>query len=98
VRHRRGALLSLPERLLHLGHLGAREVAHLERELVERRCGDRERSEQLRVAVALEDLRRGGGGLEPEPLARDALEVGIGRRVGADGARELANAHAVERA
>jgi hypothetical protein len=98
VRHRRGALLSLPERLLYLGHLGAREMAHLECELVERRRGDRERGEQLRVPVALEDLRRGGSRLQAESLAGDALEIGIGRRVCADGARELADAHAVERA
>ena len=41
VRHRRGALLALAERLLDLAHLGAREVADLERELVERRRASR---------------------------------------------------------
>ena len=49
------------------------------------------------MPVALENLRRRGGRLQPEPLARDALEVGIGRRVRTDGARQLADAHAVER-
>ena len=97
VRHRRRALLAAAERLLHLADLGAREVPDLERERVERRGDDRERREQLGVAVALEDLRRGGRRLEAEPLARDPLELGVGRRVGADGAGELADAHPLER-
>ena len=97
VRHRRRALLPAAERLLHLGDLGAREVPDLERELVERRRDDRERGEELGVTVALEDLRRGRRRLEPEPLAGDALELGIGRGVRSDGARELADAHALER-
>ena len=53
VRHRRRALLSLAERLLHLGDLGAREVADLGRERVERRREHGERCEQLGVPVAL---------------------------------------------
>ena len=98
VRHRRRALLAAAERLLHLADLGAREVPDLERERVERGGDDRERRQQLGVAVALEDLRRGRRGLEPEPLAGEPLELGIGRGVGADGARELADAHPLERA
>ena len=98
VRHRRRALLAAAERLLHLADLGAREVPDLEGEGVERGGDDRERREELGVAVALEDLRRGRRGLEPEPLARDPLELGIGRGVRADGARELADAHPLERA
>ncbi len=42
-------------------HLRAREMPDLERERVERGGEHRERREQLRVAVALEDLRRGRG-------------------------------------
>ena len=78
--------------------LGAREVADLERELVERRGDDGERREQLRVTVALEDLCRGRRRLEAEPLAGDPLELRVGGRVRADGAGELADAHALERA
>ena len=78
--------------------LGAREMPDLERERVERRGDDRERREELGMAVALEDLGRGRRRLEAEPLARDPLELGIGRRVRADGARELADAHPLERA
>ena len=58
VRHRRRALLAAAERLLHLADLGAREVPDLEGEGVERRRDDGERREELRMAVALEDLRR----------------------------------------
>ena len=52
----------------------------------------------LGVAVALQDLRRARRRLEPEPLAGDPLHLGIGRRVRADGAGELADAHPLERA
>ena len=97
VRHRRRALLAAAERLLYLADLGAGEVPDLEREGVERGRDDRERREELGVAVALEDLRRGGRGLEAEPLAREPLELGIGRGVRADGARELPDAHPLER-
>ena len=98
VRHRRRALLSLAERLLDLAHLGAREVADLDRELVERRRAHGERREQLRVPVALDDLRRRRCRLEPEALARDSLDLGVDRRVLADRAGQLADAHALERA
>ena len=98
VRHRRRALLALAERLLDLAHLRAREVPDLERELVERGRADGERGEQLRVPVALDDLRRRRRRLEAEALAGDPLDLGVDRRVLADGARELADAHALERA
>ena len=54
--------------------------------------------EQLGVAVALEDLRRRRRRLEAEPLAGDPLDLGVGRRVGADRAGELADADPFERA
>ena len=50
------------------------------------------------MAVALDDLRRARRRLEAEPLARDALELGVGRGVRPDRARELADAHPLERA
>ena len=68
----------------HLRHLGAREVADLERELLERRRDDRERRQQLGVAVALQDLRRGGRGLEAQPLTGDAFDLRVGCGIGAD--------------
>ena len=79
VRHRRRALLALAERLLHLAHLGAGEVADLGREPVERRGDERERGEELGVPVARDDLRRDRLRLETEALAGDPLELRIGR-------------------
>ena len=67
------------------------EMADLGREALERRRDERQRREQLRVAVALEDLRRARRRLEPEPLARDALDLGIDGRVLPDRARQLAD-------
>ena len=97
VRHRRGALLALAERLLHLGHLGARQVTDLDRETLERGGRQGERGQQVGVTVALDDLRRGRLGLEAEAFAGHALDLGVDRRVVADGARELPDAHALER-
>ena len=98
VRHRRRALLAAAERLLDLAHLGPREVADLEREPLQRRRQQRERVQHLGVAVALEDLRRARRRLEPEPLAGDPLDLGIGGGVGADRAGQLADADPLERA
>ena len=86
VRHRGRALLALAERLHHLGDLGPREVAYLERELLERGGGDRKRGQEFCVAVSLEDLRRGGSRVEPQPFAGDSLDLRVGRGVGPDGA------------
>ena len=61
-------------------------------------ASERQRREQLGVTVALEDLRRARRRLEAEPLAGDPLDLGLGGRVRADGARELADAHALDRA
>src|SRR5204863_5867591 len=83
--------------LLDLGDLGACEMADLERELVERGRGDCECCQELRVTVSLEDLGRGGGRLEAEPLAGETLELRVGGRVRAHGAGELADAHTLER-
>ena len=68
VRHRRGALLPGAERLLDLAHLGALQVADLGREALEAGAGERDRAEQLGVAVARHDLR--GDVLAREPQAR----------------------------
>ena len=53
--------------------------------------------EQLGMPVPLDDLRRDRVGLQPEALAGEPLQLGVGRRVGADRARELADAHRLER-
>ena len=96
VRHRRRALLAAPERLLDLPHLGPGEMSDLEREPIQRGRKERERREELGVAIALEDLGRARRRLEAERLACDALDLWARRRVGADRAGELAHAHACE--
>ena len=75
VRHRARPLLALPERLLDLAHLGALEVADLEREPLERRARERDRVQQLGVAVARHDLGRERLGPQAEPLQHLALDV-----------------------
>ena len=96
VRHRRGPLLSGAEGLLGLAHLGALQVAKLGRQPLEAGAGERDRAEQLRVAVARDDLC--GDVLAREPQAREhaQLEVGTRGRVGADGAGDRADVRLVE--
>ncbi len=96
VRHRGRPLLAAAERLLDLSDLGSREMTDLEREPLQRRGQQRQRVQHLGVPVALEDLRRARCRLEAEPLAGDALDLGIGGGVGADGAGKLADADPLE--
>src|SRR3546814_20388099 len=58
VRHRRRALLSRREIFLRLQHLGALEVADLDREPLDRRGDDAQSREEHRVAIARDDLGR----------------------------------------
>ena len=97
VRHRRRALHPGCERLLDLAHLRAGEVPDLGREPIERRGRERERREQLCMPVTRDHLGRDRLGLEAEPVARDALDLGVDRRVRSDGSRELADAALLER-
>ena len=98
VRHGGGALLPASEGLLHLSHLRAGQMADLGREALERRGAEGERGQELRVAVAGDDLRRGGLGDEPEPLAGDSFDLRVASRVGPDRPGKLSDAHAFERA
>src|SRR5215470_1979783 len=50
-------------------------------------------AEEPGVSVALHDLRGDRIRLEPQALARQPLELGVGGRVSADGAGELAHPH-----
>ena len=97
VGHRGGALLAGSERLLDLAHFRAREVSDLEREAIERRREHGEGGEDLRVAIALEDLRRAGGRVESKRLARDPLHLRCRGRIRPHRTRELPDAHAGER-
>ena len=76
VRHRRRALLARAERLLDLAHLGPLEVADLGGEALEAGAGQRDRLEQLGVAVARHDLGRDVLGAQPQPLEHARLELG----------------------
>ena len=103
VRHRRGSLLALAERLLDLADLGLLQAADLEGELFERGRRDRQRGQQLGVTVALDDLRRHRRRLQAETLADPRLDRRIEVREHADRAGDLADAdhlacpqHAVE--
>ena len=76
VRHRARALLARAEGLLDLAHLRALEVADLGREALEPGAGERDRLEQLGVAVARHDLGGDRLGREPEPLQHAASYSG----------------------
>ena len=97
VGHRRRALLAGLERLLDLADLGVLEVADLGREALERAADDRDRREERRVAVALDDL-----GARPGPRAARArehlrLDVRAEVAVRPDRAGDLARGDVVDR-
>ena len=76
VRHRARALLARAERLLRPRRTSVRcEVADLGREALEAGAGQRDRLQQLGVAVARHDLRRDRLALEPEPRQDPLLEL-----------------------
>ena len=92
VRHGRRALLPLGERLLDLADLGLLQAADLERALLERRSGDRQRRQQLGVTVALDHLRTPPT-TGSRPSVRQTSRFDRRREVGkgADRAREHAH-------
>ena len=98
VRHRRGALLAGAKRLLDLAHLGALQMAQLGGEALEAGAGERDRAQQLGVAVARNDLRGDVLAREPEAGEHARLELGAGGRVGADRARQRPDGDLRERA
>ena len=75
VRHRARALLAGPERLLDLAHLGALEMADLLREALEPGARERDRAQQLGVAVARHDLGGDRLGGEAQPSQHPRLVV-----------------------
>ena len=78
VGHRRGALLAGAKGLLGLAHLGALEVADLGRQALQAGAGERDRAEQLGVAVARDDLRGDVLARQPQPRrARVASKSGL---------------------
>ena len=91
VRHRARALLAGAERLLDLAHLGALEVADLGREALEAGAGERDRLQQLGVAVARDDLGRDVLGAQVEALEHARLVGRVVGGVGPDRARDGAD-------
>ena len=91
MRHGGRAFLAGCEVFLRLADVRALQVANFRRELFERACDDGERRHVLGMTVALNDLRREAHGCDAELLARDLLDARVDVRIGADGARELAD-------
>ena len=76
------------KRLARLEQLGALEVADLGRQALEPGAGERDRAEQLGVAVAGDDLRRDRLGPDPQAREHPALVIRAVRGVGAHRARD----------
>ena len=92
VRHRRGALLAGAERLLHLAHLGALQVADLGREAAPgpapaSAIAPSSSAWRSRATTCVETSSRA----RPSRASTRASNSGLGRRVGADRARERAD-------
>ena len=86
VRHGGGALLPFGEELLGLEHLGALEVADLDRQPLDRGGDHGERREEHGVTVAGDDLGRDRLDRQPHLLGDVFLDVRIDVGEGADGA------------
>ena len=96
VGHRRRALLAGLERLLELADLGVLEVADLGREALQRAADDRDRRQQRRVPVALDDLGADRVGVEPEGGEHLRLDVGAEVAVRPDRPGDLAGPDLVD--
>ena len=84
VRHRGRALLAAAEGLLNLADLGAREVADLGGEALDRRGANGQRREELGMPVARDHLCGDRFGHESETGARDPLHLGVAAAVDPD--------------
>jgi hypothetical protein len=82
VRHGGGAFLPFGEGFCHFPDLRALQVADLRREFLDGRPKQGQRQHDLRVAVALQDLRGNGRACQAQTLAHMLLdlwfEVGVG--------------------
>ena len=96
VGHRRRALLAGLERLLDLADLGVLEVPDLGREALERAAEDRDRSQQRRVPVALDDLGADRIGVQSEVGEDLRLDVRAEVAVRPHRARDLAGPDLVD--
>ena len=98
VRHRTGARLALVERLLGFANFGLLQRANLGGELFQRGADERERGHELRVPVALDDLRGSVFDAQPEVRADDLLQRRGNGGVRAHGAADGADGDSVARA
>ena len=99
VRHRRRALLPASERLLHLAPPRCgRDGGSRARTSRATTAATASAASSSGVPVALEDLRRRRLPARARAARTRPLQLGIGGGVRADRARELADAHALERA
>ena len=97
VGHRRRALLALLERLLDLADLGVLEVPDLGREPLQAPAEDRDRRQERRVPVALDDLGARRVDRQAE-LGHDlGLDLGLEVAVRPDRAGQLAGRDLVDR-
>jgi hypothetical protein len=97
VRHRRRALVAGRKRLLGFAHLGPLEVSDLCCDLFQRTADAGQDADEKRVAVALDDLRRGGRGTETKLGADLVLEIHRDVGMGPNGAGQFADRHVFAR-
>ena len=86
--HGGAALLPLGKSFLHLEDFRALEMTELGRPAVDGATDQGDRRQELRMAVALDDLGGDVGRLEPEFFTDIRLHLGIEMGVGADGPAE----------
>ncbi len=93
VGHRRGSLLARRKILLRLPDLRSLKQPDFLGELIDGRSRNRQGAEEFRMAVALDDLGRDGGGIQSQPAADISLHLRIDKGEGPDGTRYLSRAH-----
>ena len=91
VRHGAAAFLALGKRFLGLQHLGALQVAELNRPTFDARADEGQRGLKFGMDVALDDLGGNRRGSQAELLAHGGLDFRRQVGAGADGAGELAD-------
>ncbi len=93
VRHRRRPLVPRVERLFSFAHLGALQVADLDRHLLQRAADACQHPNEERVPVTLQHLRRRRRRRQTKLAADLLLKVRRDVGVGPDGPGELADGH-----
>ena len=89
----RAAALFAAEGLFGFADFGALQVADFERDFFQRGADERERTEIVRVAIALNHLRSDRRDVQAEALADALFDVGAEMRGVADGSGNFADGH-----